>query len=51
MARKIQEYSGANKQIDKLPDLVLQLEKVCMQACEELKEVLKKQTYEDAFID
>ena len=42
MARKIQEYTGTNKQIDKLPDLVLQLEKVSMQACEELKEVLKK---------
>lgn len=42
MARKVQKYTGTNKQIDKLPDLVLQLEKVCMQACEELKEVLKK---------
>jgi len=42
MARKIQEYSGANKQIDKLPDLILQLEKVCLQACEELKNDLKK---------
>ena len=42
MARKVQEYTGTNKQIDKLPDLVLQLEKVCLQACEELKEVLKK---------
>jgi PAS domain S-box-containing protein len=42
MARKIQEYSGANKQIDKLPDLILQLEKVCLQAYEELKEVQKK---------
>ncbi|MDT8412278.1 MAG: ATP-binding protein [Vicingaceae bacterium] len=42
MAKKVQEYSGANKQIDKLPDLILQLEKVCMQACEELNDDLKK---------
>lgn len=42
MAKKVHEYTGVNKQIDKLPDLVLQLEKVCLQACEELKEVLKK---------
>ena len=42
IAKKVQEYSGANKQIDKLPDLILQLEKVCLQACEELKNDLKK---------
>ena len=42
MAKKVHEYTGTNKQIDKLPDLVLQLEKVCLQACEELKDVLKK---------
>ncbi len=38
MAKKVQEYSRTKQQTDKLPDLVLQLEIVCKQACKELKE-------------
>lgn len=41
IAKKIQEYTSTNKQIDKLPNLIIQLEKVCLQVCEELEEVLK----------
>lgn len=41
IAKKIQEYTSTNKQIDKLPNLTIQLEKVCLQVCEELEEVLK----------
>ncbi|MEX2428387.1 MAG: ATP-binding protein [Bacteroidales bacterium] len=37
-AKKIQEYADKPQQLDKIPDLVLQLEKVCLQACEELEE-------------
>jgi PAS domain S-box-containing protein len=42
MARKVQEYASIQKQIDEIPDLVLQLEKICAQACKELKEELNK---------
>ncbi len=38
MAKKIQEYAGTQQQTDAIPDLVLQLEKVCTQACKELTE-------------
>jgi PAS domain S-box-containing protein len=38
MAKKIQEYASTQKQTDGIPDLVLQLEKVCVQACSELEE-------------
>ncbi len=46
MAKKIQEYSGTKRNLDKIPGLVLQLEDVCSQACGELKEEYKliKQT-------
>ena len=37
MAKKVQEYAGMQKQTDGIPDLVLQLETVCLQACTELK--------------
>lgn len=38
MARKIQEYSRTEQHLDELPEFVLQLDKVCSQACGELKE-------------
>ncbi len=37
MAKKIQEYAGMQKQSDEMYELVLQLEKVCTQACKELE--------------
>ncbi len=40
MAKKVQEYARAQQQSDGIPDMVLQLEKVCTQACKELKEEL-----------
>jgi len=38
MAKKVQEFASTQKQVEEMPDLVLQLENICMQACEELKE-------------
>ena len=45
MAKKVQEYAGTQQQTDAclpdrqgIPDLVLQLENVCAQACKELEE-------------
>ena len=38
MAKQVQEYAGTQKQTDGISDLVLQLESVCLQACDELKE-------------
>jgi PAS domain S-box-containing protein len=38
MARKIQEYASSQKQTDGIPILLNKLEKVCAQACAELKE-------------
>ena len=37
MAKKVQEYASTQQQIDKIPNMVLQLETVCMQACKELE--------------
>lgn len=37
MARKVQEYAINQKQAEGIPDLVFQLEKICSQACIELK--------------
>lgn len=37
MAKKVQEYASTQKQTDVIPDLVLQIEHICMQACEELR--------------
>jgi hypothetical protein len=37
MARKVQEYAINQKQAEGIPDLVFQLEKICSQACTELK--------------
>jgi len=38
MAKKVQEYASTQQQTDRIPDLVLQLENVCVQACKELEE-------------
>ena len=38
MANKIQEYAAAQQQPDELTELVIQVEKVCSNACKELKE-------------
>lgn len=45
MAKKVQEYAGTQQQTDGIPELILQLEKICLQACDELKEeyiIIKK---------
>ena len=39
IAKKIQEYAGKQQQTDEIPDLVIQLEKICLQASEELQKV------------
>lgn len=44
-AKKVQEYASSQKEIHVIPDLILELEAVCRQACEELTEefnVIKK---------
>ena len=38
MAKKVQEYASTQQQTDGIPNLVLQLENVCTQACKELEE-------------
>jgi PAS domain S-box-containing protein len=38
MSKKIQEYAGKQKNLEDIPGLVLQVENVCSQACEELQE-------------
>ena len=38
MTKKIQEYAGTQIHLGEIKDLVLQVESVCSQACEELKE-------------
>jgi signal transduction histidine kinase/CheY-like chemotaxis protein len=37
MAKQIQEYASSQQQTDGIPALVLQLEKICNQACKELE--------------
>ena len=37
IAKKIQEYASTEQHLDELPEFVIQLDKVCSQACEELK--------------
>jgi hypothetical protein len=41
MAKKIQEYAGTQMQTDGIPDLVQQIDTVCVQACRELEEEIK----------
>lgn len=38
MARKVQDYASACKEADEMPEMIHQLENICFQACEELKE-------------
>ncbi len=38
MAKRIQDFASTQQQADEIPDLVLQLENVCTQACIELEE-------------
>lgn len=38
MAKKVQEYADTHQQEAKIPELVLQIENACLQACEELEE-------------
>ena len=38
MARKVQEYAGTQQEIEKIDNLVTQLESICNQACMELEE-------------
>jgi CheY-like chemotaxis protein len=38
MAKKVQEFASNQLQLDGIPEMVLQLENICAQACEELKE-------------
>jgi len=37
MAKKVQEYASTQQQSEGIPEMVKQLEKVCVQACEELE--------------
>jgi PAS domain S-box-containing protein len=48
MAKQVQEYAGNQLETEKIPELVLQIEAVCSQACSELAivlETLKKTGY------
>jgi PAS domain S-box-containing protein len=50
MAKKVKEYAVTMQQGEGMPDMVMQLEKVCNQACIELEEeliVIKKGVYEN----
>lgn len=38
MARKVQDFASACKEADEMPEMIHQLENICFQACEELKE-------------
>ena len=38
IAKKAQDYTRTKTNLNEIPDLVLELEKVCLKACEELKE-------------
>jgi NTP pyrophosphatase (non-canonical NTP hydrolase) len=42
IAKKIQEYANSQQIVHEIDDLVSQLENVCGQACEELKEELER---------
>jgi len=37
MARKVQEYASTQQQTDNIPEMVIKIEEVCMQACGELE--------------
>jgi len=42
MAWKVQEYAGNQVHTDAIPELVIAIEKVCLQACAELEKELKQ---------
>lgn len=42
MARTVQDYANSQKQTNEINDMVLKLEKVCLQACQELQEEYQK---------
>ncbi len=42
MAKKVQEYASMQKQADGISELVLQLENICTQACDELRVELNR---------
>jgi CheY-like chemotaxis protein len=42
MAKQIQEYASTQQQTDNINEMVLKLENVCVQACQELEEELLK---------
>ncbi|MHB1106505.1 MAG: ATP-binding protein [Lutibacter sp.] len=42
MAKKVQEYASKEQNIDEIPSLVILLDKVCEQACEELTETFNE---------
>ncbi|MBG6111620.1 two-component system CheB/CheR fusion protein [Flavobacterium sp. CG_9.10] len=42
LAKKIQEYASKEKHLDKIEDLIMELEEICIQSCDELKEELEK---------
>jgi PAS domain S-box-containing protein len=42
MAKQVQEFASTQKQVNGISDLVLKLENVCTQACDELKEEFVK---------
>jgi CheY-like chemotaxis protein len=41
-AKKVQEYAKTEQNTNEIPDLVVQLDKVCVQACEELNAAFNK---------
>jgi hypothetical protein len=42
MAKRVQEYARNQQEMDAFPDLILQIENVCTQACIELNLELNK---------
>ncbi|MBL0018120.1 MAG: response regulator [Bacteroidetes bacterium] len=42
IAKRVQEFAKAQEEVDVMQELVLKLESVCLQACEELEEEYKK---------
>ncbi|MBY0485788.1 MAG: response regulator, partial [Flavobacteriaceae bacterium] len=40
MAKKVQEFAGKQPEAEAIPDMILQLESICVQACRELEEQL-----------
>jgi HPt (histidine-containing phosphotransfer) domain-containing protein len=42
MAKKVQDYANSAQKSAEIPDLVSQLEQVCVQACSELEEELNR---------